>query len=70
MISSQAFQKLAEALTPEVIDYIHEDERYVLFMQEIIPDALVSKLGHFDEELKYELALCIMDRIYLKQLVK
>jgi hypothetical protein len=62
-LSNKTFQKLAEALTPEVIDYINKDERYVLFMQEIIPDALEDKLGQIDDDLKFELAVCIMDRM-------
>lgn len=63
-LSNKTFQKLAEALTPEVIDYINKDERYVLFMQEIIPDALQDKLGQIDYDLKCELSMCIMDRMF------
>lgn len=63
-LSNKTFQKLAEALTPEVIDYINKDERYVLFMQEIIPDALEDKLGQIDDDLKFELSMCIMDRMF------
>jgi hypothetical protein len=63
--SSKAFQNLSAALTPEVIDYIEQDSRYVDFMQEIIPDALNAKMGQIDDELKFELSLAIMDRIVL-----
>jgi hypothetical protein len=67
-LSNQTVSKLSEALTPEVIDYIYEDERWVELMHEIIPDAIQSKLGAVDEDLRFELALCIMDRIGLKAL--
>jgi len=62
-LSSKAIQSLAEVLAPEVIDYIHEDERYVEFMMEIIPDAIQDKLGPISEELMNELPMCVMDRI-------
>lgn len=63
-LSNKTINDLAKALVPEVIDYIHSDERYVDFLQEIIPDAVQDKLGDIDEELRFELSLCIMDRIF------
>ena len=67
-LSEQTISNLASALIPEVIDYIYEDQRWCEFMHEIVPDALQNKLGEIDEDLKFELALCIMDRIGLKGL--
>ena len=66
-LSTETFRKLSQALTPEVIDYIHKDERYVIFMQEIIPDALTKKMGQLEENLLFELSLSIMDSIFLHQ---
>lgn len=66
-LSDQTINNLASALTSEVIDYIYQDERWCDFMQEIITDALDDKLGPIDENLKYELAVCIMDRICFKK---
>ena len=66
-LSCKTINNLASALVPEVIDYIYEDERWGEFMQEVIPDALQDKLGEVDEDLKFDLAMCIMDRICLKQ---
>jgi hypothetical protein len=66
-LSNQTTSNLASALVPEVIDYIYEDERWCEFMQEVVPDALKDKLGEIDEDLKFDLAMCIMDRICLKQ---
>lgn len=66
-LSNQTIINLASALVPEVIDYIYEDQRWCQFMHEVIPDALHDKLGKIDEELQFELAMCIMDHIYLKQ---
>jgi len=66
-LSEQTISNLADALVPEVIDYIYEDQRWCEFMHEVVPDALKDKLGEIDEDLKFELAMCIMDRISLKK---
>lgn len=67
-LSNQTISNLASALVPEVIDYIYQDQRWCEFMHEVIPDALQDKLGEIDEDLKFDLAMCIMDRIGLKGL--
>ena len=67
-LSNQTISNLASALVPEVIDYIYQDERWCTFMHEIVPDALKEKLGgEIDDELQFDLAMCIMDRITLKK---
>jgi hypothetical protein len=66
-LSNQTISNLADALVPEVIDYIYLDERWCEFMQEVVPDALKDKLGEIDEDLQFDLAMCIMDRICLKK---
>lgn len=63
-LSNNTYNKLASALAPEVIDYINKDERYVLFMNEIIPDAVVNKMGQIDDEVLFELSMCIMNKIF------
>ena len=62
-LSNKSTQEIASALVDDVIKYIEEDSRYVDFMQEVIPDAIQSYLGSVDEDLKFELSLCIMDKI-------
>jgi len=62
-LSNSTFQKLADTLTSEVIDYIRQDSRYENFLQEMIPDALSHLMGELDEELKYELSMTIFDLI-------
>jgi hypothetical protein len=66
-LSNKAIQSLAEVLAPEVIDYIHEDERYAEFLMEIIPDAIQDKLGPISEELMNELPMCVMNRIAFRK---
>ena len=66
-LSNKAIQALAEVLAPEVIEYIHEDERYAEFLMEIIPDAIQDKLGTISDELMNELPMCVMDRIAFRK---
>ena len=67
MLSNKSTQEIASALVDDVIKYIEEDSRYVDFMQEVIPDAIQSYLGSVDEDLKFDLSLCIMDRICFRK---
>jgi hypothetical protein len=66
-LSTKSIQEIASALVPDVVKYIEEDSRYVDFMQEVIPDAIQSFLGNVDADLKFELSLCIMDRICFRK---
>ena len=65
-LSNNTIQNLSDALTPEVVDYIFNDERWIDFLHEIIPDAIEEKLGDVDNDLKFDLAMCIMDKISFK----
>lgn len=65
-LSNSTVIKLAEALKPEIVDYIYADERWVEFLMEVIPDGLDEKIGPLDDLLRIELAQCIMDKITLK----
>lgn len=65
-LSTKTTQKLAIALTPEVIEYIYADERWVDFMIEMSSDAIKEKLGTDDMDLIAELGQCIIENILLK----
>lgn len=65
-LSNSTIHKLSSALTPEVIDYIYKDERWIEFMMEMISDCIKEKIGKIDEDLFVELSQCIMERIELK----
>lgn len=66
-LSYKTIQNLAEAMTPEVIEFIQNDGRWVGFMNEIIPDALEQKMGKLDDELHFDLSMEILGRITLTQ---
>lgn len=65
-LSNQTIQKLAIALTPEVINSIYSDERWTDFMCEVIPEIVSEKLGSEDIDLVTEIGTCIMDNIVMK----
>jgi hypothetical protein len=65
-LSNATFNKLADALKSEVVSYIVQDERYVEFLMDMIPDAIQEKLGPMDDIVLYELSLCVMEKIELK----
>jgi hypothetical protein len=65
-LSNATFNKLADALKSEVVSYILQDERYVEFLMDMIPDAIQEKLGPMDDIVLYELSMCVMEKIELK----
>jgi len=62
-LSNKTIQNLAIALTPDVIDDIFTDERYVELMMEVIPEIVAEHLQTEDYDLVVELSQCIMDNI-------
>jgi len=62
-LSNKTIQNLAIALTPDVIDDIFMDERWVDFMMEIVPEIVAKNLQTEDCVLVVELSQCIMDNI-------
>ena len=64
-LSNQTIHNLSVALTPEVIKYIYDDERWMDFMMEMIPEAVAHTIKSEDMDLVSELAACIFDNIHL-----
>lgn len=65
-LSEKTIQNLSIALTPDVIDDIFQDERYIELMWELIPEFVAKNLQTEDYDLVTEIAVCIMDNIDLK----
>lgn len=65
-LSQKTFQQLANVLAPEIIQYIFENEKWIEFLSDIIPEALHEKIGELDIELEAELMMAIADRIVMK----
>jgi hypothetical protein len=66
MLSNTTIQKMSAALAPEVMDNIYCSEQWVTMMHDLVPDIITAKMGQLDDDLLYELSLCVMDKIYLK----
>jgi hypothetical protein len=64
-LSNKTIQNLAIALTPDVIDDIFLDERWVDLMMEVVPDFVAKNLQTEDYDLVVELSQCIMDNIQM-----
>lgn len=68
-LSNETTRKLAIALTPEVINAIYGDERWMDFMCEVIPEIVSDKLGSQDIDMVTDISTCIMDNIVMKPCV-
>ena len=64
-LSDSTIQRLADALSDDVAQFITEDERFFDLMVELIPDAIRDKLGDVDDMVAAELSMCISERIRL-----
>jgi ABC-type uncharacterized transport system auxiliary subunit len=65
-LSNKTIENLAVALTPEVIEYIYADERWIDFMIEMTSDAIKEKLGTDDITLVAEIGQCIIENLMLR----
>jgi hypothetical protein len=65
-LSNSTVKNLSIALTPEVINAIYSDERWMDFMMEMVPEIVIEKLGTEDYDLVAELACAIQENIILK----
>jgi hypothetical protein len=65
-LSNKTIQNLAIALTPDVIDDIFMDDRWVDLMMEVVPDFVAKNLQTEDTVLVLELSQCIMDNIQMR----
>lgn len=64
-LSNSTIHRLADALSKDVAEYITEDDRFFQLMVDLIPDAVSAKLGAIDEEVLFELSVCISERLRL-----
>ena len=65
-LSETTVSKLADVIKPDIVQEIYESDKYYDFMTELIGEALEKKLGKCDQDLFFDLGMCLMDRIELK----
>ncbi len=64
-LSNKTIQNLAIALTPDVIDDIFMDERWVDLLMEIVPEIVAEHLQTEDRDLVLELSQFVMENIQM-----
>ena len=65
-LSEKTIQNLSIALTPDVIDDIFQDEKYIELMMELIPEFVSKSLKSEDVDMVVEIGICLMDNIIMK----
>lgn len=66
MLSNQTISKIADAVKKDVIEHIYMNEKYAEAMQGLVTEALDATLGEMDEDLYFDIAMLIFERIELK----
>jgi hypothetical protein len=66
MLSNKAYKMLADVLAPRIANELQSSERFIEILHEVVPDLIVNEIGECDDEVLFELALTVMDRIYIK----
>jgi len=65
-LSNKTVSNIADALKSEVIDHIYANESYASMMQQLLCEALDATMGEMDDDLYFDLAMVLFDRIELK----
>ena len=65
MLSNKAIKILADKIAPEIIDELAMSETFIQFLHQHIPPLIDDKLGECDDDLMFDLTLCLMDKVLL-----
>ena len=65
MLSSKTYNMLANVLAPKVVEELYSSEEFIAFLHEEVPSLIDKELGEMDEDMLFELSLCVMDKIIL-----
>lgn len=66
MLSTKAVNILASSIVEGVVDDLYASDEFITMLHETVPQAVTARLGECDEDLLFELSLCVMDKIILK----
>ena len=66
MLSNKTYDLLAQTLAPRVANAIQCSDKYIELMLDLVPDLVTIELGEMDDEVLFELSLCVLDQMYLK----
>ncbi len=65
-LSAVTVSRIADALKDDIIEHIYTNEKYNEVMRQCIEEALDAKMGEMDEDLYFDLGMCLYERIELK----
>jgi hypothetical protein len=65
MLSDKAVKILADKVAPEVIEELAMSDAFIEFLHENIPALIDKKLGEMDEDLYFDISMCVMDKVRL-----
>ncbi len=65
-LSTTSVSKIADALKPEVLNYIYADEGFTEYMQTAVIEGIRAAMGDMDDDLLFEIGMLVFDRIELK----
>jgi hypothetical protein len=65
-LSAVTVSRIADALKDDIIEHIYENEKYNELMRQCVQEALDAKMGEMDEDLYFDLGMCLFERIELK----
>jgi hypothetical protein len=65
-LSESTVSRIVDALKDDIIEHIYTNEKYNEVMRRCIEEALDAKMGEMDEDLYFDLGMCLYERIELK----
>ena len=65
-LSESTVSRIVDALKDDIIEHIYTNEKYNEVMCQCIEEALDAKMGEMDEDLYFDLGMCLYERIELK----
>lgn len=65
MLSNKAIKILADKIAPEIIEELAMSESFIQFLHQHITPLIDDRLGECDEDLMFDLALYVMDKVRL-----
>jgi hypothetical protein len=65
-LSETTVSRIVDALKDDIIEHIYANEKYNEVMRQCVEEALDAKMGEMDEDLYFDLAMCLYERIELK----
>ena len=64
-LSTKTLQLLAKTLAPTIAEKIMQSEEFADFLHTMIPVQVDEELGECEDDLHFDLSMCVMDRIIL-----